>query len=87
MKKQTPSKLDRELKATQALMSMRRLAPYLQAEKKVMKETKLAKKLFERTQTPRVRKPKPKRRLKNGFAHISHRGVNIEDENDYKTVN
>ncbi len=87
MSKPTRSKIDRELEKTQALLSMRRLAPYLQAERQVMKDTRLAKKLFEKTQKPRIRKPKVKRRLKNRTASRSRRGKNTEDENDYKSVN
>lgn len=86
MNKPMPSKLDRELKDTQDEIALQKLAGRLGIEKKVIKDTKLAKKLFEKTQTPRVKKPKPKRRLKNRVAPHSHRGENIEDENDFKKV-
>lgn len=86
MNKPTPSKLDQELKDTQDKMALQKIAARMNVERQVIKDTKLAKKLFEKTQKPRVRKPKPKRRLKSRIAPISHRGENIEDENDFKTV-
>lgn len=86
MNKPTLSNLDRELKDTQDKIALQKIAARMNIERQVTKDTKLAKKLFEKTQTPRVRKPKPKRRLKNRVAPHSHRGENIEDENDFKTV-
>ena len=86
MNKPTPSKLEQELEATQDLMATRSLLGRLQIEKKTNKDTRLVKRLFEKTQKLRVRKPKPKRRLNHRVVVVSIGGQNVEDENDYKKV-
>jgi len=83
---QTARKMEQELADTQDLIAVRSILGRQRIEKKVNKDTRLVKKLFRKTQKPRVLKPEVERRLKHRVAVISSGGQNVEDENGFQKV-
>lgn len=83
----TTRKMEKELEDTQDLMTAQSLLGRLKVEKKVNKDTRLAKKLFRKTQKKtRVLKPKPKRRQQKRVVVLSVGGQSVEDEDGFQKV-